>query len=535
MTPETLRKELISYPETNSFTPIALDLHARKQELKPFVNRFFTLENISEQIQEKSTSSVDRKTLYSALVKQYEGIKLSTSSKANLEALLDTNTFTVTTGHQLGLFTGPLYFIYKIAHTIKLAQKATELNPGKKIVPVFWMATEDHDFAEIATTRINGAKLQWNKDGESRPVGRLMADELEEVFKTLEHNLGEGPQSAEILRFLRKCYSPEKTLAEASRLVVNELFGKYGLLIIDGDDAALKALFAPIVERELKESVSFKAVSKTVEKLSEAYKIQVNPRECNLFLIEDGIRRRIDKMGDHFQLAETEIVFTDVELLKRLNEKPADFSPNVILRPVYQELILPNLAYVGGGGEQAYWLELKGLFADLKLSFPMLVLRNSVQFVENSEQQLMDKLGLDSKAIFQSEENLYKHLIADLESDQFYQLNKEFLQLNIDIAHLAEKTEKKDPTLKAHIEAEGKRRERFLKNLEKKLYRVAKVKHESTLRQLDKLREGLFPGGGLQERKDSIFTFIYRHGFGIVDSIVEELDAANEEFTVLYL
>ncbi len=535
MTTRTAVKELISYPDTNSFTPIALDLHSGKKELERFAGNFFSIEKLGRQIEIRSQKQVDRSLLHSVITEQYQGIKLTAAVKANLDSLLDDNTFTVVTGHQLCLFTGPLYFIYKIVHTLNLAKAATALNPGKKIVPVFWMATEDHDFAEVASAKVNGTKFQWDTHSANRPVGRLKLETITEVLSTLRHNLGDGPRANEIMALLEKVYQPGSDLATATRTLVNELFGKFGLVIIDGDHKALKSEFAPIVRKEILVQLSYQAVGEQTNELGKHYKIQVNPRECNFFLFEKGVRRRIDRVGNGFVLADTEVIFSQQELLNRLDSAPEDFSPNVIMRPVYQEVLLPNLAYIGGGGELAYWLQLRSMFDKLAVPFPLLVLRNSVQLIEADEKALMDKLNIDTKTLFQSKESLYKLLISELESEQFYSLAEELKASLQNTELLASKAGEKDPTLRAHVEAEGKRQEKFIQHLEKKLYRVAKHKHESTLRKLDILLEALLPGGGLQERKENIFTYIYRHGFGVIDLLVEELDPANEKFTVLYL
>lgn len=531
----TLQKELIGYRETNSFTPLALDLHERSNVLSDKVSAFFSPEAISGQINRKSTHAINRAALHQTLLEQYGSLKISREVKSNIDALLNDNCFTVVTGHQLCLFTGPLYFIYKIVHTINLAAKASELNPEKKIVPVFWMATEDHDFAEVAFANVNGTRIQWNTDANNRPVGRLKLDRIEEVLSTLHHNLGEGPRATEIVKLLEKVYKQGTDLATATRALVNELFGKYGLVVIDGDHRKLKSEFAPIVKKEILEQVSFHAVSDQTADLAKNYKIQVNPRECNFFLFEKGVRRRIDKVGNGFVLADTNVVFSTAELLARLESNPEDFSPNVIMRPLYQEVILPNLAYIGGGGELAYWLQLRSMFEKLSVPFPLLVLRNSVELIESDEKALMDKLGLDTKSLFHSKEQQYRMLIGDLESEDFYKLEKQIEQVEQFLASLSNSVGEKDPTLRAHVEAEAKRQQKFLHGLEKKLYRVAKHKHQSTLSRLDKLRDQLLPGGGLQERKDNIFTYIYRHGFQLIDVLVEELDPANEEFTVIYL
>jgi len=534
MSTETLVSHYLSYPDTHCFSPIAVDLHSADEKLNPFVSRFFSLDNFADQINEKKVRKVNRQVLHQVLTAQYNEHDTSVATRSNIDLLKEENTFTITTGHQLCLFTGPLYFIYKIIHTINLAARLKERFPENNFVPVFWLASEDHDFAEVSSVNVNGERIAWEPDTHQAPVGRLQLDHFDEVILQLKSALGDGPRANELLKLVEKCYRKEYHLSLATRLLTNELFGKYGLVILDADDKRLKQQFAPIVQKDIREMISYSAVARTSEELSRNYKLQVHPRACNFFLFKANARKRIDKTDNGFELADTNISFTNEELLLHLETHPEDFSPNVIMRPLYQEFTLPNLAYIGGGGEQAYWLQLKGMFSDFDIPFPILVLRNSALLIEEDQEKQLQKIKVSIKQMFQPEEKLVKTLIREFEQDQFANLSEEneklkivFLKLMADVGH-------RDVGLQRYVAAELRRQENFFRSLETKLIRAGKIRHSATLYQLNKLRNSLFPNGGLQERSANILTYLFRYP-NIIDQLVSQLDPENKGFSVIRL
>jgi len=337
-----------------------------KPELKSFYNRFPRLENFKAQINQKelSFSTENRKVLVSVLKSQYENIESSHITNQHIDSLKSENTFTITTGHQLNLFTGPLYFLYKIVSAINLSNELKTKYPEYNFVPVYWMATEDHDFDEINYFNFKGKKFQWNRDA-SGAVGELSMEGLDAVLDLFSQDLGSGTHAEDLKTLFREAYLDHDNLADATRFLANALFKDYGLVIVDANDSDLKRLFIPQMETELQNQTSFDAVSKTNEALSSIskdYKIQVNPREINLFYLTKNLRERIVFQDAVYQVLNTNITWSKSEIEKELLAHPERFSPNVIMRPLYQEVILPNLCYIGGGGELAYWMQLKDYF-----------------------------------------------------------------------------------------------------------------------------------------------------------------------------
>jgi len=398
--------DCIRYQNSGYFTSLIKDYLDQKSSLDSLYNRFPTVENFEAQIKEKGSNynHDNRKILVHVLQKQYQNIRVSKATQHNISALGQSNTFTITTGHQLNLFSGPLYFLYKIISTINLASELKAKYPHSNFVPVYWMATEDHDFEEINYFNFNGKKFCWNKDS-SGPVGRLSTEGLDAVFEVFALELGSSTNAQKIKNLFQKSYLEHSNLADATRYLANELFSDYGLVILDADDADLKSVFIPNIKDEIENQTSFKEVTATVEKLKD-YSIQVNPREINLFYIENNLRERIVFENDTYKVNHTDLSFSKEELFQLAETHPEKFSPNVILRPLYQEVLLPNLCYIGGGGEIAYWLELQSFFNAAEVSFPILLVRNSVLLATEKQIKKADALDLSWADLFSKQNDL---------------------------------------------------------------------------------------------------------------------------------
>jgi bacillithiol biosynthesis cysteine-adding enzyme BshC len=328
-------------------------------------------------------------------------------------------------------------------------------------------------------------------------------------------------------------YLEHTNLADATRFLANELFKSEGLVIIDGDDKNLKSLFAPYVKNELINQNSFAAVSKTITQLKE-YEVQVNPREINLFYIEDSLRERIVFENNIYKVNNTGIEFSEAEILEELKNSPEKFSPNVILRPVYQEVILPNLAYIGGGGEIAYWLELKNNFEIQKVTFPILIVRNSFVIASEKQKYKLAKLGLSFEELFLSEHELLNQKTKEFSnikidfSEQKETLRKQFSEL----LKIAEQTDK---SFIGAVKAQDAKQIKGLENLEKRLLKAEKRVHAYELERIILLQNELFPNQSLQERKTNFSEFYLEFGNSFIDKIIQELKPLENNFTIITL
>ena len=518
--------------ETGYFSKLICDYTSENESVMSFCNRIPTLEGLGKQIEEKAQfSGTHRTVLVEALTEQYTNTRTSEATKENIWSLADGNTFTVTTGHQLNLFTGPLYFLYKIVSVINLTKELKETHPNKNFVPVYWMATEDHDFEEINFFRFKGAKIAFDKEV-SGAVGRISNEGLQEVFEVFKMQLGNSRNASRLQELFEKAYLKHSNLTQATRYLVNELFAEYGLVIIDGDDKKLKGLFTPAVKEELMNQTSFKKVSKTNEDLEKTYKIQVNPREINLFYLKDDIRERIIEENGRFKINNTEIEFSEAEILDELENHPDRFSPNVILRPLYQEIILPNLAYIGGGGELAYWMQLKDMFKSFDVPFPVLMLRNSLLFASEKQLNKMTKLGCSLTEFFSKQESLVNKKVkeqSDIPID--FSEQREFLQKQFEaLKELATKT---DASFVGAVNAQEKKQLNGLENLEKRLLKAQKRKYADEISRLKQLQDELFPNQSLEERTRNFAEYYLEFGDELIPMLLKAQNPLNTDFTVI--
>ncbi|MCA0933845.1 bacillithiol biosynthesis cysteine-adding enzyme BshC [Lutimonas saemankumensis] len=523
----------IHFKDTGYFSNLMCDYLDQNEKVNAFYNHFPNIEGFRAQIIEKQDSfNKDKRiVLYDCLRRQYKGTELSESTEDNLKLLKKENTFTITTGHQLNLFTGPLYFLYKIISVINLTRQLKLEFPEKNFVPVYWMATEDHDFEEIKYFNYKGKKIKWDREP-GGAVGKLSTEGMEAVYDIIEESFGTGSNSKRLKSLFYDSYLKHKTLTEATRYLANELFAAHGLVIVDGDDSGLKRVFTPYVEKELIENNCFKTVSKTNESLSLNYPIQVNPREINLFYLDKGLRERILFQNERFQINNTNLVFEKEDFINLVREHPEKFSPNVLMRPLYQEVILPNLCYIGGGGEMAYWLQLKGYFNEVKVPFPILLLRNSVLLLDSKYERKMEALGIEIEEIFLNRNQLIKNKVKQI-SDIEIDFSKEKMALSQMFGHLKSLSDKTDKSFSGAVLAQEKKQLNGLEKLEKRLLKAQKRKYAEIVDRIIDLKEQLFPKSSLQERQANFSEFYELYGDDLIPLLIDCLDPLKLEFDVI--
>lgn len=526
----SIERKTISYRDTGYFGKAVLDYLRDDEKLKPFYGRRPEIESFEAQLVEKAASYDHRDVLVSALREQYAKAKLKSTS---IEALADEKTFTVTTGHQVCFFTGPLYSFYKIISTINTCKKLEEKHPEYRFIPVFWMATEDHDFDEANHFFLPNGKIDW-ESGQGGAVGRMDLVGMDEILELMKEKLGIGYRSGEILEIFKSTYLKHKNVADATRYLVHHFFGSYGVVSLDGDDAVLKGAMVSAFAKEITEQTSIKAISKTNKELQENYSLQVTPREINLFYLHDQLRERIVEAEDRtYEVLNSTIRFSAAELKEEMEQHPERFSPNVVLRPLYQEVILPNLAYIGGGGELNYWFQLKGVFESFNVPMPILMLRNSVMVIDQASSQRMDKLGLTMEELFRNSAFELEQELVKETSDEELNLKEAHEKLEALFLEMEHKLKRVDKLLERSVRSGYARSDRIVQNLEKKMLRAEKKKHNILIGRLDKIRGALFPREGLQERNLNFAVLYEEFGSDLVPMLVDNLDPFSGDFTVL--
>jgi bacillithiol biosynthesis cysteine-adding enzyme BshC len=497
---------------------------------------FPTIENFSKAIEYKSKHPINREVLVQVLKKQYAHISDAVFSIQNIEKLKEQNTFTITTGHQLNLFTGPLYFIYKIVSTIKLTHQLQIQYPQYNFVPVYWMATEDHDWAEINHFHTSDKDQFYWENEVNYAVGTVPTKGLENVANELKSIWESDVFGSELHSMFEKAYLNGLSLSEATRTLVHQLFGSYGLVILDAQDSALKKSFIPIMKKELKHQSVFNEVTQTNHFLKEnGFEIQVNPREINLFYLTQNSRQRILKEADSYRVNHTDLVFASHEIEAELESHPERFSPNVLMRPLYQESILPNLAYIGGGGEIAYWLQLKGIFDAFQIPFPMLVVRNSALWITDKQIRRLEKLGLTSSDMMltaQEISNLVIHLNEPSNKPDFQEFENQIKILLHPIENWAFQI---DPTLISGMKGILQKQLNEWEHWEQKLQKSLKKKNSDALERAEKIRAELFPNETLQERYLNFSVFYKDMGNEFIRQLWNEFDPLVFEFKILKL
>lgn len=528
------QSQYIPFSQSGKFTKIVLDYISQVPALKDFYEHTVNLEGIKSAIAQRKKFSTNRQLLVDQFTHQYQDFENCDSIQSNIHALLDENTFTVCTAHQPNIFTGYLYFVYKILHTIKLADSLKNKLPEYNFIPVFFMGSEDADLKELNHVIIDGVKYEWETQ-QAGAVGRMKVDDnLIKLIEKIVGRLTVEKYGNALVDLLEKRFVKDSTIEEATFLFVHHLFKEYGLLILLPDNAAFKKEMLPVFEDDIFSHTSSKIVEQASEELSRHYKAQAYPREINLFYLKDNLRNRIVEVNDHFAVHNTSIVFTKDELKNELSKHPGRFSPNVILRGLFQEIILPDVAWIGGGGELAYWLQLKELFKKYSVPYPVLVVRNSFLVIDKKYQKLLHKLNLNAVDLFKGKEILLNEIV-NRESSSVLNLDKEKKELGTIYNQIKKIAKDIDITLEQHAASLETKQMKALSSLEKKMLRAEKRKFVDQKNQLDKILSALFPDDGLQERTENFMLFYSQYGNDFFKMLYESSLALEQKFCILSL
>jgi bacillithiol synthase len=491
------------------------------------------------------TSREFRSDIPKIIHSQYQGFNLSEKTKKNIDLLKEKNTLAVVTGQQLGILGGPLYTFYKIITAIKLAEHLKERYDAYNFVPVFWLEGDDHDFEEVRSVNVINelnevTKISYDDeivDEEIRQsVGYLQIKEsISSFFNNLDNNLRDTEFKPELLNKLKENYSTGKTFKQSFRELIFWLFDEYGLITFDPQDIIIKNLLKPVFKKEInnfrQHTEKLVEVSATLE---ETFHAQVKVRPVNLFYSNEDGRFLIEPVENEFRLRRKRMKFTLDEIINEIDNKPENFSPNVLLRPICQDYILPTAFYVGGPSEISYFAQLTPLYDFYNLTSPIIYPRISATVYEKSLENILEKYNLSFEDTFVSSGDLKTKVINSLSKksidDIFSESNN---QIEIVIDHLKEKLFEFDKTI---ADATGKYRQKilsYLDELKSKAIDAQKKKHEITLRQIDKLANSLFPNNNLQERELNFVYFYDKYGEGFMKKLFDELKINNFDHQVI--
>lgn len=516
----------INYQKINLFPKLIKDYLFEPDLLKELYNLKPQLENFAKQIENKSQNYKNRENLIQVLFAQNKDCAKNVFD--NISKLKDSKTYTITTGHQLNLFTGPLYVFYKIITVINQCKILKKNYPENDFVPIFWLASEDHDFDEINHFYYKDNKISWPIETFG-PVGKISTNSI-----NLSDFIVRFPDSdnGKKLKFLfEDAYKSHQNLADATRFLINHFFEEDGLVIINGDDVALKKMMIPIIKEEIINQHSFEKISETNQLLKD-YHIQINPREINWFYIQDGLRERIIFQNEKFYVNNTNIQFTKQEILEEIDYFPERFSPNALLRPLYQEVVLPNLAYVGGAAEVAYWLQLKSTFDHYHVPLPIIMLRDHVMILSQKQIQKLEKYQVKIEELFLNNEELSKLLTKKYSTSTVdfsglrETLSNQFLKLHQVIKST-------DKSFEGAVLAEETRQLKSLDKLEKRYWKAEKIRLAEKINNVLNLKAELFPRGIMQERVHNFSTYFAEYGDDFIYQLKSQINGAQEDLKIV--
>ena len=525
-----VRVDYLGFRESGQFAARDVAYAEGNEQLLSFALDPPRIDAFAATIARRQAHPVDRQTLLTVLREQYRsyGVKPPKS----LALLAEEQTFTVVTAHQASLFLGPLYYIYKILSAVKLARQLNEAYPHIRVVPVFVLGAEDHDLEEIDHLFVNGERISW-QTSQTGATGAMSLVDIEPALDAVAQQLGESLAAQSVMQQLRKAYRPDRQLAEATTAFVAELFAPYDVVVVNLNDRRFKLNFREVIRREVMQQESVGLVESTQATLAAAgFGAQAHAREINFFYLQPGRRDRIEQVLEGFRVLGTDSTFTQEEMLAEIEQHPERFSPNVVMRPLLQESALPNLAYVGGGGEIAYWLERKSQFAHFDVPFPILVRRDSAWWIEAVHARRLEQLGLSAQDLLGDVDALLRRYVTrQSETDVDFGAARD--DIRVVLEEVSQRAAAVDPTLRQTPLALNAHVAKRLKDLETRLVRQLKKQQSRDVERIRQLRQALVPNGGLQERRDSFLPLYVRYGTGLFDVLLAAFDPLDMRLKVL--
>ncbi len=526
--------------------PHQSELFLRYLDHSPAALRFYQAAPAMNSLVETARSRIanpefPRKELASLLCRQNESFGAGRAAMSQIAELEERDCVAVLTGQQAGLFGGPLYTIYKAATAVNLAGRLKAR--GVRAIPIFWMDTEDHDLAEVSrSTVLDGARplardyrkiLFGNRIPSAASIGSIAFEETVRV--AVEDYLGYLPDSVWSLQVripVQEAYKPGVSFARAFAALLSRTFNGAGLIFFDPRDPEAKRLSSAMFQKALREAKTIRSALalRNQELESAGFHAQVKLREnsTTLFMISDGRRRALEMRGEGFGLKGSDHIFSMEELLARAVQRPEEFSPNVLLRPLVQDLLFPTAAYVAGSSELAYFAQIETIYRLTGLSMPVIWPRNGFTLIGPEIGKTMDRLGIAAEDCFKE-----RQLLIDLavRGPGFSKAlgHVEDLQKNLErcMADLQPELQAFEPPLAQSAETAGKKIAHNVQLLKNRLLRMETTRNASLVEEIDWMLNSCRPNGNLQEREFGIHPFLARYGFSLLDAILEAADPEN--------
>lgn len=487
-----------------------------------------------------------RQRISDILERQNKSWNASAQTLSNIDRLRK-GAAAVVTGQQVGLFGGPTFSIYKALTAVKLAEEATAA--GASAVPVFWLATYDHDLAEVNHVALPGAEgvLQMLTTSShalsGAPVSAVrLGEEIRPVVEQAATLLGD----AEATNLLREAYRPGETFGSAFARLYSRLFAEWGVIVLDASDPELHLVAEPIyasaVERASELSAAVLRRGEALEAAGYHQQVKVASSSVLLFTLQDGARTPIHLQG---QGENAEFIIgseagsekiPEAELLRRLHASPANFSPNVLLRPIVEDYLLPTLAYTGGAAETAYFAQASPVYELLAGRVTPIIPRFSATIVEQKPQRVLERLEMTVPDVFAGPDALRqriaaKNLPGDLQAA--FEATKKSLETNL--AEIKEKLTKLDPTLADAAQTSGSKMQHQIEKLQSQAARAEAQKGDLISRKAEMLANALYPEKGLQERTIGGLYFMAKYGHDLLQQLHDSIHVDCHDHQIIEL
>lgn len=456
-------------------------------------------------------------------------------------------TIAVVTGQQLGIIGGPLYTIYKIITAIKLANQLRERYNEYNFIPIFWLEGDDHDFNEVRSINlfdndnqvINfGYKEEISDDDAKQSIGKINFDEaLNDFFTNYESSLRDTDFKNDLIFKLKEFYQVGKSFKQSFKDLLFWLFDEYGLIIFDPQDVQVKTLLKDIFKKEVNDfGFHTQKLIQVSAKLEELYHAQVKVKPVNLFYHTDDGRYSVEPVDEIFKLRRKRKQFTKEEILSEIENFPERFSPNVLLRPICQDFLFPTGFYIGGPSEVAYFAQALPLYDFYNIQAPIIYPRSSATLLEKNVANGLDKYDLSLNDIFLGLDELKEKVIASLSENNVANAFEEAAkEIELIFDKIKENLFAVDKTL---LDASGRYKDRVMSSvneLKTKAIKAQETKHETTIRQLTRLSNLLYPMGNLQEREINFTYFYNKYGKELIHKIYSEISISEFEHQVISL
>ena len=527
-----MRKNTIPLSDTGLFSNLILDYVHQNESLSEFVDNFSNLNSIEKKI--KNIDFKDRKVLTSVLKRQYEKTVLNKSDKnkilKKIEILNNKNSYTICSGHQLNIFLSPLFLIYKIVSLISYKDYLNKKFPDFQCVPVFWLASEDHDFDEIKKIKSHNNEYSWNIENHTA-VGNLSTATLDDILKSIKYDLCNSKYGEDLYEIFENSYIKNNDLSSATRSIINSLFSKYEIIVLDANERELKKLFISHFKKEILENEIYNCVSVTNNKLvSKKYKPQINALKFNVFYMTDQLRAKIKHNESYFISEKHNKRWTKSEILSELDEYPERFSPNVFFRTLYQQCILPNVLYIGGPSEICYWLQLKSSFKSFGILFPIIQLRPFYLIVSKKSSQFYKNFNLSESDLFKSKNFKFRKIIHKTSRFDFDKLEADkklfFNQIENQIINTKNFNSQSLESFKKKLENE-------VNKFKIKIIRTEKNNYRNLEKKLELVDNFHFIDNLIQEKSHSFFFYFIKYGPSFFDLILKQNLVFDNKYIIL--